>query len=729
MATNMENTNKSLIIITLLIGILFLAGCKIETATSYGIAKKFSSSDELKSFLKERQSQGYYGQYLRETLATATPTAAGAEKASDSSSIGYSTTNIQVEGVDEADIIKNDGKYIYKVSNGIVYIIEAYPADDMEIISSIDANGSIDGIFINKDKLIVFGRENYYYQGPMPLEKDSETSSANSGAEAVGVARESMIFPPIYYSPMSFIKVYDISDIKNPELFNTISYDGDYYNSRMIGNYVYAVINQPIMYRDDVITKPAIKENNLPIKVMPEEIYYFDIFDDSYRLTTIIAFDVNDDSSLEKKSFLTGYTQNIFVSKDNVYLTSQKYIPYTEYQERVLGKVLLSLVDSETSSKINNVLKKDLPYYDKQSEIDNLVQVYYNKLSEEEKKDFMDKVAKKTKDVETEIQKETQKTVIHKISIDKSSIEYKARGEVPGIVLNQFSMDEYKDNFRIATTTGEAWSGTSLNHLYVLDKDLSITGKLEDLGAKEKIYSVRFMQNRAYIVTFKNTDPLFVIDLKDPENPKLLGELKIPGYSNYLHPYDETHIIGLGKEAIDMEDTGRDFALYQGIKLALFDVSDPENPKEISKFNIGDRGTDSEALYEHKAFLFDKEKELLVLPITLRIIDSSKYQGNVPPSAYGEEKYIGAYVFSLNLEDGFKLKGRVSHLSEENLTELSEKGYYYDYHYQIRRSLYIDNILYTISDLVVKANSLENLKKISYVKIPYKEQEFPIITY
>jgi uncharacterized secreted protein with C-terminal beta-propeller domain len=160
-------------------------------------------------------------------------------------------------------------------------------------------------------------------------------------------------------------------------------------------------------------------------------------------------------------------------------------------------------------------------------------------------------------------------------------MEYDASGRVSGSVLNRYSMDEYEGYFRIATTTG--WGTSSLNRVYVLDGTLSVAGALENLAQGERIYSARFMGNRCYLVTFRQVDPFFVIDLSDPSQPKLLGELKITGYSDYLHPYDENHIIGIGKET--------DAGLYQGLKISLFDVSDVSNPKEIAKYEIGEERT------------------------------------------------------------------------------------------------------------------------------------------
>ena len=174
-------------------------------------------------------------------------------------------------------------------------------------------------------------------------------------------------------------------------------------------------------------------------------------------------------------------------------------------------------------------------------------------------------------------------------------------------------MDEYEQHFRIATTTRQVWDSDKMssNNVYILDDELDVVGELEDLAPGEKIYSVRFMGKKGYIVTFKKIDPLFVIDLSDHSNPLVLGKLKIPGYSDYLHPYDENHLIGIGKDTVEAADEltesrGLDFGWYQGVKMAIFDVTDVENPIELHKVVIGDRGTDSPVLYDHKAFLFDR---------------------------------------------------------------------------------------------------------------------------
>jgi uncharacterized secreted protein with C-terminal beta-propeller domain len=242
--------------------------------------------------------------------------------------------------------------------------------------------------------------------------------------------------------------------------------------------------------------------------------------------------------------------------------------------------------------------------------------------------------------------------------------------------------------------------------------DLNIVGSLEGLAPGETIYSARFMGERGYLVTFRQVDPLFVIDLSDPSHPEKLGYLKVTGYSDYLHPYDETHIIGIGKETTEEGE----FAWYQGVKISLFDVSDVKNPVEISKYEIGDRGTDSPVLWDHKAFLFDKSRNLLVMPVLVAEVDQSQYPKGVPSWAWGEPVWQGAYVFDISLDTGLQLKGGITHI--ESPADLKQ-GYYYSYSpLSIERSLYIDDVLYTISSAKIKMNNLENLDYINEVQLP-----------
>jgi uncharacterized secreted protein with C-terminal beta-propeller domain len=274
-------------------------------------------------------------------------------------------------------------------------------------------------------------------------------------------------------------------------------------------------------------------------------------------------------------------------------------------------------------------------------------------------------------------------------------------------------MDEYNGYFRIATSEGQLFAtgaSAARNNVYILNMDLDTIGSVEDLAPGETIYSARFMGNRCYLVTFKKIDPLFVIDLTNPTNPEVLGQLHITGYSDYLHPYDETHIIGIGKETIEGE--GGNFAWYQGVKISLFDVTDVADPIEIAKYEIGDRGTTSPILTDHKAFLFDKERNLLVIPVTVAEINPAQYPGEIPDWAYGEFVWDGAYVFNISLE-GLELRGTITHLTNPDQLKTG----YYQSPYSIQRSLYIDNVLYTISELKIKMNSLTDLTQVGEINL------------
>jgi uncharacterized secreted protein with C-terminal beta-propeller domain len=207
------------------------------------------------------------------------------------------------------------------------------------------------------------------------------------------------------------------------------------------------------------------------------------------------------------------------------------------------------------------------------------------------------------------------------------------------------------------------------------------------------------------MVTFKRIDPFFVIDLSTPSNPKILGKLKIPGYSDYLHPYDKNHIIGIGKET-GTNDWGG--VSIKGLKLALFDVSDVEHPKQIDKVEIGDPGTDSAALSDHRAFLFDKNKNLLVIPA--RVVKTA----DIADKYISDQQQIwyGAYVFSVTPETGFMLRGTVEHRTGGGYT-------WYGSPYDVKRSLYIGDTLYTLSQKQILANSLNKINStIITIKLP-----------
>ncbi len=298
-------------------------------------------------------------------------------------------------------------------------------------------------------------------------------------------------------------------------------------------------------------------------------------------------------------------------------------------------------------------------------------------------------------------------TSIYKIGVEGLRLWVDASGDVEGWLLNQFSLDEHDSYLRVVTSDG--WMDS--NDVYVLDEDLKLVGALQGLAPGEQVYSARFVGEALYLVTFKKVDPFFVIDLSNPTAPEVLGFLKIPGFSQYLHPWDENLILGVGKDTVEAEQG--DFAWFQGLKLSLFDVTDVGNPEEVAKLIIGDRGTHSPVLDDHKAFLGIKSRDLIVLPLDLVEVDGSD-NPELPPFVTEKYHWQGAYVISVSPDSGFELFGTVSHIDASE--DPTEYGLWYS-GYQIHRSLYIGDYLYTISESMVKANSLIDLSPVGHVHL------------
>jgi inhibitor of cysteine peptidase len=552
----------------------------------------FSSYEELENFLKTNieKAKNFGEQYSSTFSRGGEVMSLDAEAAP-----AHSTTNVQVAGVDEADIVKTDGEYLYVVSSNNVYILKAYPPKQAKVLSKITLNETYNvNIYVNGDKLAVLGNH----------------------------------FPPIStyytYTGEASIKVYNISDKTSPILTRNLSLNGTLSASRMIGNYVYATVNQLAVQSsnktDFEVVLPKVFTDDTVKVVQATDIRYVNVPDVFYYFTTVIAVNViNDAQEPTYETFLTGSTACMYVSQSNMYLAVPNTNAWTP----------LEVIDPAREG-----------------------------------------------------------TFIYRVKLDEEKIVFEAEGNVSGYVLNQFSMDEYNGFFRIATTK---WTnGGSKNNLYILNMSLNIVGKLEDLAPGERIYSARFMGDRCYLVTFKQIDPFFVIDLSNPTEPKALGELKIPGFSGYLHPYDENHIIGIGKQD-------------NNVKLSLFNVTNVTAPTEAAKFIVSGDWSDSTVLTDHKAFLFDKSKQLLTLPVSINFIEVKNGE------YYTKRYWQGAYVFNITLSDGFVLRGNVTH--QENSVGGWESGY------RVKRSLYIENVLYTMSDKKIKMNDLEDLALLNKIEL------------
>ena len=696
----MERKKFAVPVAVLLIWAVALMAALSVTPVESGASqpKKFSSYAELDSYIKAgegmaRQMGGVIvtgsddrvimlEQSLdtgRELLGAPAPTASSLSKEAES----YSTTNVQVEGVDEADLVKSDGKYLYVVSGSKVQIIEAYPAENARVLSALELEGRPADIYINQDRLAVF--------------------TGQPGSREMAV------------------QVYDLTDRSKPVLTRTFSSGGSYVNSRMIGDFVYVVVNVPVTRSNLTgrIQMPELTTDKLKHTVRPEDVYYFDNPDYNYMFSLILSFNIQDENKeLVTRTFLTGVSQNLYVSPGHIYLTNQKLPDLVKLTNSLLEGVA-SVVPAPVAEKIKSISRGDLSPDRKMLAAEQALEDHLNQLDYNQALALEQKLYQLYDKYQRDLSRDRNQTVIHKLAVNNGDVTYRGRGEVPGQVLNQFSMDEHKGYFRIATTTAGSFfdDRTTRNHIYVLDEGLDIAGRLEGLAPTERIYSARFMGDRVYLVTFRQIDPFFVIDLKDPQQPKVLGELKIPGYSDYLHPYDENHIIGIGKEVPEMgpvplpEPMLRGDAapsvmptfplMEQGVKIALFDVSDPAEPRELAKYVVNKADSDSPVLRDHRALLFSRDLNLLAIPVSYSIAPTLQERANYPYY----KMWQGLYVFDLS-PAGITLRGSVDHLDGD-----------LDGRMPVKRSLYIGNVLYTVSDGYVQLNDLDSLNQIKRLEL------------
>ena len=575
--------------------VMIIATIGFSATQSQGEEKlrTFSSELALQMFLSKDRSHAdareFYG----------TPTLPGAnQRLADSGP--YSTTNVQVYGVDEADSVKTDGEFIYAASSNNVTIVKAFPPESLQSISVVDTSnlafGSenrslcLQGLFINDDKLVlIVSAYTPYRYNPEHLNEDVRGSSAEPLAD--------------HEPPETMVATFDVSDATNPEFIRSVAVSGSYLGSRMIDDSVYLVAQACIWTEHDDIALPRVWEDGESAEIPATDIHYDPDTSQDYYFMNMLAVDL-ESGDHEVLSVVAGWASIIYMSQNALYFTVQKY-----------------------SGDIESIDGVESP--------------------EDASSAF---------------------TTIYKIEIEGLSMSIVGGGDVKGWLLNQFSMDEYEGDLRVATTT--EWSNME-NAVYVLDEDMRTVGRLESLAPTERIYSSRFIGDTLFLVTFRQVDPLFVIDLSDPTEPSVVGELEIPGFSSYLHPVDENHVLGIGMDGPEL-------------KVSLFNVTDPSHPQEQSTCRPG-VGWHSEALYDHKAVLYDSERELLVIPAYCY-------------SAYFDYQ-SGALVFRVSVSEGVSLRGVVEH--DWNWTT--------SWMQHVERLLYIGDYLYTISQTIIQVNQLDSL--------------------
>lgn len=500
------------------------------------------------------------GGVMVEEAEMAVPQEAPAAEASDtaSDSSDYSETNTQVKGIDEGDIVKTDGEYIYALRDGTLHILIA-DGEDTKVVSRVKIAKETDGeagstdkwpseIYVSGDRLAVLSTTTEYVQPEGDIEPYYD-----------------MLYPASIKSYAS-VDIYDVSDRSNPRLLHELGQDGYYNTSRLLDGVLYVVSNHSVWSYDGIEEDkpetyvPALCRDGETLLVPADSIRIMpDISDTTYTFMT--AYDLSGGDIVSSQSLL-GRCDTVYMSKESLYLAAANYDPGT-------GE----------------------PY-----EEDNYMVTEY---------------------------RTSTSTEITRYSLNGGELTYSASGSVDGYLLNQFALDEYNGYLRVVTTLDSeqykiyedekyGWvnyewgENERSNALYVLDGSLNVAGSVTGLGEDEMVYSVRFDGDYGYFVTFRQTDPLFAVDLSNPASPKVLSALKIPGFSQYLHVYGEGRLFGLGRDAD--EETGR----AGNLKLSMFDTSDPANVTEKHTLLLDAEW--SEALYNHKAILIAPNRDVIAFP-------------------------------------------------------------------------------------------------------------------
>jgi uncharacterized secreted protein with C-terminal beta-propeller domain len=551
-----------------------------------------------------------------------------------------STTNVQVAGIDEPDIIKTDGKSIF-FSNQARYlysdipaepvfierestilppdylsaetkIINVFPPSELENVSSIEQNGDI---LLSKNALIIFVGNTVYG--------------------------------------------YDVKDKKNPKRKWELEIDSKntIVSSRLYDTKIYIVTRATINQSHPCPVPLIGGTHNISISCN-------DIYHPSSIIPTNVTFNLlllNPESGdiEEKTSFLgSSGASVIYMSENAIYVTFSFYGSTIDFMYNFFSEKAFDLIDSTTFGKIDKLRNYEISERSKLIEFEIILQEYMNQLSLDDRLKLENEISNRLEDYVKVNGRELESSGIVKIRLDDLKIN--STGSVPGRPLNQFSLDEYKDHLRIITTVNENVFGTqhSANDIYILSSDMNIVGKVVDLGLTERVYSARFIKDRGYIVTFRQVDPFYVLDLSNPTSPKLEGELKIPGYSSYLHPIDSNKILGVGKEG-------------SKVKLSLFDVSNSKDPQEVDKYILDEYHSD--ILNTHHAFLMDTKHSVFFLP--------------------GSR---GGYIFSYN-NNQLEIVKAISDITA-------------------KRAIYLDDYMYIVSDekiLVINENDWQEVNSLT----------------
>jgi len=474
-----------------------------------------------------------------------------------------SSTNVQEAGLDEPDILKTDGTHVYYAPkptgrqywnrdevDRVTHIIGATPPEQPTRVASIERSGRL---LRTGDQLVV-------------IEDD----------ELVG---------------------YDVSDPENPEQTWEKPLDDSVVTARLYDGSVYLVTRSDVSLDDPCPIRPMGEAVTIPCT----DVYHPRQQAPVDATYTALSVDPASGDVQDTTSFVgTNDQTSVYMSEHGLYVT------YTQQADR--GKLRINfLLDEQqdrlpswVETRLTEIRDYNISTQAKRQEADRILQQWYRTLGDDERQTVQTEIHDAYRSYLADNQRDLVQTGIVQVGIGDGDLAVENVGSVPGEPLNQFSLDEHDGTLRITTTIPEAGSNQSRNDLYVLDGEtLDRRGAVQDMGENERVYSVRYVDDTAYVVTFRRIDPFHVVDLSNSDDPELVGELKLPGFSSYLHPVDEDHVLGIGEE--DGE-----------VKAVLFDVSDPSDPAVADDYLLDSRW--SAIVDSHHAFLLDRDHGVFFLP-------------------------------------------------------------------------------------------------------------------
>jgi len=571
-----------------------------------------------------------------------------------------SGTNNQVAGVDEADFVKNDGHYIYATTGSSLHIVEAWPAAGMHEVGHAALDGTALKLFVVGDRAVVYSSV---------AKPDAPSNGSSSSYGPIGACTYGYDCDFSGDGTGTVLSLLDITDRAHPRILRKIRTSASLIAARRIGNAVHTVMGQ------------LSKTPSYP--TYPDQPNWKSEQDIQRAFDALIA---KNEETLAAVS-LRDQLPTIDLGAGSVPVSNllQSTLP-----DGVAFTTVLSLDMVNDGAPVNSVTVLSRP-----GAVYASAKALYVAVPHERSNYGW-----------FEGSSDLEASSVHKFAIGDSplSTQYLATGVVKGRVLNQFSMDEKDDHLRIATTSGHLPGPDVYNTLSVLEQqgpELTTSGRIDQIAKGEDIRSVRFDGDRGFMVTFKKTDPLYAFDLSNPHAPATLGELKIPGFSTYMHVMDATHLLTIGYDAND-HDT---FAYFDGVILQIFDVSNPQSPTLVQKEKIGTRGSSSEALADHLAFNYFVPKGELALPMTI-------CEGGGDGTYGTDMTFSGLMVYDVSVEHGFSLRGKVSHPNAPNGSGYDSgacTNWWSDASSEVKRSIFMDDVVYSISSSRIKANQLAAL--------------------